>query len=298
MTSTGGLAPRSGEGSPHLSCRYMKRVAGDMATKDDGIHQCFAQGLAKNADDGCDDERDSPVAWCGVALWNTPSSVQDCAEEHRGSPPCQVRCDIKDGKTNQFDAGTSVDEHDEHGGVHPEDGGRSPEEKTTVRTAWLSAAMAWRQKNMPSASELKKRRAEVSQRISEAARKRNSACNNTTSRRMGRDTRQPHVQPTVEHKPLVMPTDCASEAEWKAYFRMHHTLRIERATSFVQVLRAFNIPCSDPKKIKMAYMQAVRMYHPDSNSKARKWSSARGKAEAEEIMKLINSRKPDSLCNF
>ena len=101
------------------------------------------------------------------------------------------------------------------------------------------------------------------------------------------------VPKSVEQKQPVMPDEDATESEWKAYFRMYHTLRIADASSFVQVLRAFNVPCSDPKKIKTAYMQAVRMYHPDSNSKSRKWSSARGKAEAEEIMKLINSRKPE-----
>ena len=63
----------------------------------------------------------------------------------------------------------------------------------------------------------------------------------------------------------------------------------------MQVLRAFGVPCPDPSRVKDAYRQAVRMYHPDSNSRERAWASAESKLEAEEAMKVINERKPEDL---
>lgn len=40
---------------------------------------------------------------------------------------------------------------------------------------------------------------------------------------------------------------------------MHHRL---------QLLRIFGVPC-DPARLRDAYRTAVRMYHPDSNSRDR-----------------------------
>jgi hypothetical protein len=156
----------------------------------------------------------------------------------------------------------------------------------STRSAWLSAAMAWRQKNMPTESELRKRKDEASRRASEAARMRNKY-----------DARFQEEMPESGHvvQPVKIPTKPdadASESEWRLYFKNFHAARIASAISFVQVLRAFNVSCNDPENIKAAYMQAVRMYHPDSNSKLRTWTTDREKAEAEEIMKLINQRKP------
>ena len=276
MASTGGVAPGSRAATPHLSYGYMKRSTREASTEEGELIQCITERLKKRV------EEDGEVTWCGVGLWGNTSPSLD----GDGSPPCQVRrdvgCEGGEGHTEADGTKKNVTEELKH--VEEE---TSVQGKPTVRTAWLSAAMAWRQKNMPSASELKQRREEVSRRISEAARMRNNA------REQQRESMKMSVPKSVEQKQPVMPDEDATESEWKAYFRMYHTLRIADASSFVQVLRAFNVPCSDPKKIKTAYMQAVRMYHPDSNSKSRKWSSARGKAEAEEIMKLINSRKPE-----
>lgn len=47
--------------------------------------------------------------------------------------------------------------------------------------------------------------------------------------------------------------------------------------------------------LKEGYRQAVRMYHPDSNSKERLWGNPEQKMECEEIMKIINERKPEKL---
>lgn len=274
MASAGGVAPGARATTPHLSYGYMKRSRPEPSAEEGELIQCMTERLKKRVEEGHEEKDQVAYTMCGgMGLWNAPTTLGD-----NGSPPCQVR---HDSGTQDFGTVKS----DEYIDVHQD---AEEAEPPTVRTAWLSAAMAWRQKNMPSPSELKKRREEVSRRISEAARRRNCARDDR------RNSRRMDVQKNVEQQKLPeMPEDCASESEWKAYFRMYHTLRIADATSFVQVLRAFNIPCSDPKKIKTAYMQAVRMYHPDSNSKSRKWSSARGKAEAEEIMKLINSRKPD-----
>lgn len=275
MASTGGVAPGSRAATPHLSYGYMKRSTREASTEEGELIQCMTERLKKRVEEG------GEVAWCGVDLWNSSSSL-----DGDGSPPCQVRrdagCEVE-GRPEAYDKEKNVTEELKH--VEQE---AVVQGKPTVRTAWLSAAMAWRQKNMPSASELKQRREEVSRRISEAARMRNNA---REQHRYSTNMEIPNRN--IEPKQPVMPEEDAADSEWKAYFRMHHTLRIADASSFVQVLRAFNVPCSDPKKIKTAYMQAVRMYHPDSNSKSRKWSSARGKAEAEEIMKLINSRKPE-----
>ncbi|KAI8105933.1 hypothetical protein M9434_000512 [Picochlorum sp. BPE23] len=200
-----------------------------------------------------------PRSWCGMAVWNDDTASQ---KKHDSTDDE----DMLEESRNEPDGGPQMASH------------------VNVKSAWLNAAMAWRQKNMPSPIELKKRKAEMSRRMSEAARKRH-AKSRPCAFRSGEDA----VGFNVPEKPA----DDACEADWKVYFRLHHSARIARATSFVQVLRTFDVPCVDPKKIKFAYMQAVRMYHPDSNSKSRCWSTAREKVEAEEIMKLINQRKPD-----
>jgi curved DNA-binding protein CbpA len=60
------------------------------------------------------------------------------------------------------------------------------------------------------------------------------------------------------------------------------------------VLRVFSVPC-EAGRLREGYRQAVRMYHPDSNSKDRGWSTLEQKLECEEIMKVINERKPSTL---
>ena len=182
----------------------------------------------------------------------------------------------------------------------------------SVRSAWLNAAMAWRQKNMPSPSELKKRKADAARRTAResAARKHRARdfqfhaahgvgqewphFHHESQQHQQQQQQQQQQQPLCVPDPsVVRPADSAPLEDWQAYFRAYHGSKIRNATSFVQVLRAFDIPCSDPKKIKVAYMQAVRMYHPDSNSKTRTFTTERDRCEAEEIMKLINQRKPE-----
>jgi hypothetical protein len=173
---------------------------------------------------------------------------------------------------------------------------------SNVGSAWLNAAMAWRQKNMPSASELKRRKADAAQRAAKESAARKSRAKEFRFRaniavererqRLDFDPLSPQ-QSFAADPSIVRPADTASVEQWQAYFRSYHGSRIRHAASFVQVLRAFGINCDDPKKIKIAYMQAVRMYHPDSNSKSRTFRTARDRLEAEEIIKLINQRKPD-----
>jgi hypothetical protein len=245
--------------------------------------------------DHCQNNR--PMSWCGMALWEGVQSNCNDSGAGQNSPPCQVDRDNNEALQKRLSDNLGAVDSPDSDESEPSDDVERKDQKpihgvSSVRSAWLSAAMAWRQKNMPSASELKKRKAEVSQRISEAARKRTSQ-------------QKPHVFGPSNYDKYALdpegmaiqvpprPAQDAPEADWQMYFRLYHSSRISQASSFVQVLRAFNIPCGDPQKIKIAYMQAVRMYHPDSNSKSRCWSTPRQRAEAEEIMKLINQRKPD-----
>lgn len=180
-------------------------------------------------------------------------------------------------------------------------GARQPP-SSSVGSAWLNAAMAWRQKNMPSPAELKRRKADAAKRAAKESAARKSQAKEFRFRaniavererqRLDFDL-QSSQQSFAADPSIVRPADTASVEEWQAFFRAYHGSRIQNAASFVQVLRAFGIKCDDPKKIKIAYMQAVRMYHPDSNSKSRTFRTARDRLEAEEIIKLINHRKPD-----
>lgn len=158
---------------------------------------------------------------------------------------------------------------------------------------------------MPSPAELRRRKADAAQRSAResAARKtrtrdfRFRAAPDVAASERGRqqaDFDTHAVQQRFAADPsVVRPEDSAPAEDWQAYFRAYHGSRIRNAASFVQVLRAFGIQCDDPKKIKIAYMKAVRMYHPDSNSKSRTFCTDRDRLEAEEIMKLINQRKPE-----
>ena len=270
-----------------------RRVDGRGARKSVGVTETVGECVIDT--DHCQNNR--PMSWCGMALWEGVQS--NCGEPNAGqnSPPCQVDRDNNEALQKRLAGNLCAVDSPDSGDSEPADDVEREDQMPihgvpSVRSAWLSAAMAWRQKNMPSPSELKKRKAEVSQRISEAARKRTSQ---PKPHIFGEANYDKHAfdaeQMAVQVPPR--PAQNASEADWQMYFRLYHSSRIAQASSFVQVLRAFNIPCGDPKKIKVAYMQAVRMYHPDSNSKSRCWSTPRQRAEAEEIMKLINQRKPD-----
>ena len=184
----------------------------------------------------------------------------------------------------------------------------APLPQGSVRSAWLNAAMAWRQKNMPSPSELRRRKADAAARTARESQVRKmrakesryrvgaaaaAAAEQERQRMRFERQHQEHQHAFPADPSIVRPTESAPLEEWQAYYRAFHGSRIQGAASFVQVLRAFDIPCDDPKKIKVSYMQAVRMYHPDSNSKTRSFTNERDRLEAEEIMKLINQRKPD-----
>ena len=67
--------------------------------------------------------------------------------------------------------------------------------------------------------------------------------------------------------------------------------RIEPAPTLFEALKLLGVPFDDSSTVKDAYRLAVRMYHPDSNSKERVWSTAVEKIQAEEVMKIINERK-------
>eukprot|EP00887_Chlorella_sp_A99_P001936 scaffold18.g1936.t1 len=183
--------------------------------------------------------------------------------------------------------------------------------------AWKSAAMAWRQKNKPSDEVLKAaKKAEAARvaRATAAARGRkpgyvpvgayvDHAANGTPmgeppptargARRRAR-ARGGSGAGKQERAPAVQPDEEAPEADWRAYHRSVAQDKVARATTFEQVLRAFGVPC-DPGRLKDAYRQATRMYHPDSNSSARLWQTPADKVEAEEVMKIINERKPADL---
>lgn len=173
-----------------------------------------------------------------------------------------------------------------------------------TQTAWKQAAMRWREKNKPTAADLKKRQEEEAARISEAARirakntpatwaatdKAKAAGEQGGASTSGVNGKHPGLIGNVEPPP-IRPRASAPESEWRSYYRNVAQHKIGPAASFVQVLRIFGIPCDDPSKIKDAYRIAVRMYHPDSNSKDRAWKTPQEKVQAEEVMKIINEKK-------
>jgi hypothetical protein len=190
----------------------------------------------------------------------------------------------------------------------------APKAGQVVKTqaAWHSAAMAWRQKNKPSAGELTARHAEEAARLA-AAHAAAAASLRNPQRRVqaeagaaaageggagGAPPRAQQAQQAQQARAQLPPPPPrgASESDLRAYYRQASAAKAAGAASFVQVLRAFGVPCPDQARVKDAYRLAVRMYHPDSNSRDRAWGpGAEGKLEAEEVMKLINERKPEGL---
>lgn len=167
------------------------------------------------------------------------------------------------------------------------------------KVAWNHAAMKWREKNKPSPASVKKRILEESKRQQQKALKRtrdtpagraHAEDDATANKARNKASSAALAQPT---EALVRPSADAHETEWRAYYRQVTQRRIELATSFVQVLRLLHVPCPSATKIKDAYRLAVRMYHPDSNSRERVWNTPQEKVQAEEVLKIINERKPD-----
>ena len=186
------------------------------------------------------------------------------------------------------------------------------------QVAWKEAALRWREKHKPSQADLKRRQEEDHARACQGARWR---AQNTPAARMnaaaaaaggdgggaggsraqndtggdggfndmnagggvhgggGGDAAPPRPDPE------------ASESEWRVYYRNIAQRKVEPADSFIQVLRIFGVPCEDPLKVRDAYRVAVRMYHPDSNSKEKAWKNPIQKLQAEEVLKIINERK-------
>lgn len=166
-----------------------------------------------------------------------------------------------------------------------------------TQSAWHSAAMAWRQKNMPSETEVKRRQQEDAARMNAAAQKLRS--HRTPAEHAQRAQAAGGGASRLASAPVPVPSAPppadAPEMEWRSYYRIVNQAKAAAASSFAQVLRTFKVPVLNPTGVKNAYRAAVRMYHPDSNSKDRAWSTAREKLEAEEIMKIINEKKPDDL---
>lgn len=162
------------------------------------------------------------------------------------------------------------------------------------QVAWNQAAMKWREKNRPSSEAVLKRRQEDAARAQQSSKQR--AFNSPFSRAYASD--EPSTIPEGNVKlasskpPLQRPPPDAPEVEWRGYYRQVVERKIEHANSFVDILRVLHVPCEDSTRVKDAYRLAVRMYHPDSNSKEKVWNTEKEKIQAEEVLKIINERKP------
>jgi len=171
------------------------------------------------------------------------------------------------------------------------------------QVAWTAAALKWREKNKPSEAELKRRAQEDSARVSEAARRRAKLTpmahsaraaesegngNNRNARRGGGNGTNGG---DINDPPPPRPAANAPELERRSYYRTIAQRKVTHASSFAQVLTLLGVPCDDPSQIKYSYRIAVRMFHPDSNSKEKVWNTLEEKVQAEEVMKIINERK-------
>lgn len=181
-------------------------------------------------------------------------------------------------------------------------------EKDKAQKAWKNAAMAWRQKNKPSAAEIDKTQAEIKRQKSNSSYRQGHFprsrlfCNTEfKSSKLGADSQSQCSGNCGDHRNLPSllprPKEGDPEADWRAYFRSFHQYKVlgQGHGSFENVLKTFNISLTGSSKLKDGYRMAVRMYHPDSNSQDRVWRTPLEKAEAEEIMKIINERKPPDL---
>jgi len=175
---------------------------------------------------------------------------------------------------------------------------QSPAAAKKTQNAWHNAALAWRQKNKPSEEDVKRRQKEDFVRMTETKKSLK-----TPAQRAQADGRESGsgasggIFSGGSGMPagLVPPSEGAPEIEWRGFYRAYNQAKVQGAASFVQVLRTFKVPVADPARVKEAYRVAVRMYHPDSNSKDRVWSTSTEKTAAEEVMKIINEKKPDDL---
>jgi len=157
------------------------------------------------------------------------------------------------------------------------------------QVAWNQAAMKWREKNRPSSEAVLRRRQEDAARAQQSSKQR--AFNSPFSRAYASD--EPSTVPEANVKPpLQRPPPDAPEIEWRSYYRQVIERKIEHANSFADILRVLHVPCEDSTRVKDAYRLAVRMYHPDSNSKEKVWNTEKEKIQAEEVLKIINERKP------
>ena len=173
------------------------------------------------------------------------------------------------------------------------------------QVAWTAAALKWREKNKPSEAELKRRAQEDSARVSEAARRRAKLTP------MAHSARAAEFEGSKNHKnfssrggssnggiindkddpPPPRPAANAPELERRSYYRTIAQRKVTHAHSFAHVLNLLGVPCDDDSQIKYSYRIAVRMFHPDSNSKEKVWNTPEEKVQAEEVMKIINERK-------
>lgn len=152
------------------------------------------------------------------------------------------------------------------------------------KVAWNAAAMLWREKNKPSAAELEQRAAEDAARISTGRPRLTPRDHATRASSSGDEGGAPAPPPR--------PAPDAPETEWRAFYRHVAQDKLAGAPGFAGALRVFGVPCDDSSRgLKDAYRLAVRMFHPDSNSRERAWATPTEKMQAEEVMKIINERR-------
>jgi hypothetical protein len=167
------------------------------------------------------------------------------------------------------------------------------------QVAWTAAALKWREKNKPSEAEIKRRAQQDLLRTSEAARRRANitpmAHSARAARAEGAQTRNRNGSSSAiadkDDPPPRRPAANAPELERRSYYRNIAQRKVAHASSFAQVLKLLGVPCDDPSQVKYSYRIAVRMFHPDSNSKEKVWNTPEEKVQAEEVMKIINERK-------
>ncbi|KAL4858545.1 UDP-glycosyltransferase TURAN [Chlorella vulgaris] len=167
--------------------------------------------------------------------------------------------------------------------------------------AWEAIARAWRQKHMPSQQEINVlKREQAAAAAAMGATNMRTPINYLNAERAAAAAAGAAaagaggmgVPPAAAG--LAQEAGSAASATAGAAHAAGDRRSWHRHTCQRQVLRAFKVPC-EAGRLKDAYRVAVRMYHPDSNSKDKAWRTDDEKIHAEEVMKLINERKPQDL---
>ncbi|GAB4822249.1 hypothetical protein N2152v2_009295 [Parachlorella kessleri] len=196
---------------------------------------------------------------------------------------------------------------------------QAPRPESLGQDSWRHAAQAWRQKHMPTAHELLRAQqgqagpvhAEATARSAASGQQRGSRASRqpgkggqpwadvsagTSRKAKGQGPQkqeQQQQQPVGPWRLLSMslPASQVPQKGRQGWFREHHQRRVAGCVAFDAVLQAFGVAC-DASNLREAYRQAVRRFHPDSNSRERLWATPDQREECEEILKIINQRKP------